>query len=324
MFPVRMFVLCLIILVVSPNFSSALSVGMAPPVYDLGTVERGNEYYMDFYIITDHDRNLLVDLRSEKAPYDFYQPERQRFRYDFLPENASEEDVSSWITFLEKNPIIVPPEKRLYSLSNGGLARANKKITAVIKIPKNSEPGYHAGYVVPVVREKVQGGGAGIGIITTAKMGYVFNVAGDAVRSGKIIGFSYDPGTPGTLNVIFKNTGTLTMTVKASNINVSTGAGTQTLSSRMYVSRPGQITKIPVAWNAPSEGTYHVSAAVEWTGGKSAGSGKVYVTPEATPSIGKVSGKAASPSPSTPSLPVAWLLPVAAAAGGFFLLRRKT
>jgi hypothetical protein len=279
---------------------AALSIGMAPPDYDIGKVEPGKEYYIDFYVITDHDEDLLVDLNRAKAPYDFYLPERIRFRYTFNSTLSSEEDASGWITFLDNSPILVLPEKNLYRLSNGGLANANKRLTAVIKIPEDAEPGYHAAYVVPSSRETMQGGGTAIGIITVAKMGYVFNVNGDARREGKIIGFTYDKtGDSGNLNVVFRNTGTVTMTVQAKDVTIydKDQALVAVLASRQYKPEPGEMIEIPLKWYDPSieEGMYNVEGMVEWIGGETSGSGRIQLTHE--PVTEDITGDVIAPPP---------------------------
>ena len=253
-------------IILFPRPALSLSVGMAPPVYDLGSVEPGKQYYIDFYIISDQDKDIVVDLQSTPAPYDFYLPERPRFRYTFNSSQCSEEDISGWITFLD-NPVIVPPEKRLYKLSNGGLANANKKVTAVISIPKNAEPGYHAGHVIPRPRQQAQGGGTGLGIVTIAKMGYVFRVEGDAVRSGKIIGIVQ---TDRGLSLVFKNTGTVTMTVKARNVKIFEENGTllTEMSSRQQKFSPGETAFLFLGSDSRiKEGYYPAEATVEWIGG---------------------------------------------------------
>jgi hypothetical protein len=273
----------LLLLLTTPG--NALLIGMAPPVYDIGEVEPGNEYYIDFYVISDHDKDILVDLGTSKAPHDFYLPERIRFRYIFNSSLASEEDVSGWIAFLDSNPITVPPEKRLYRLSNGGLANANKEVTAVLKIPEDAEPGYHAAHVVPSSRERAQGSGTAIGIVTVAKMGYVFNVKGDARRDGKVVGFTYDQaGDSGNLNLIFRNTGTVTMTVQAKDVTVydKEQVPIAVLASRQYKPEPGEMIEIPLKWYNDSieEGMYNVEGSVEWIGGETSGSGRIQITQE--------------------------------------------
>jgi hypothetical protein len=313
-----------LLLLFLPVPGDALRIGMAPPVYDIGEVEPGKEYYIDFYLTSDQDKDTLVDLAALKAPYDFYLPERIRFRYRFNTSLASEEDASGWITILENNPISVPTEKNLYRLANGGLTNANKKLTAVVKIPEHAEPGYHAAYVVPSSREKIQGGGTAIGIITVAKMGYVFNVKGDVRREGKIIGFGYEKTRDsGTLNVVFKNTGTVTMTIQAKKVRIYDKDQQQIvqLDSRQYKCRPGNVMEIPLQWYNSSleEGMYSVEGAVEWIGGETSGSGRIQLTHE--PVTEKITGEAIAPPPAA-VFPL-WIIPIILLIAGFLVYRWK-
>ena len=309
-----------------PMEAHSLRIGMSPSVVDIGDVERGTNYQFDFYLMTNHEKDLLVELSGSKAPYEFYYERETRIWYKFNSSLASEEDVSGWLFMLE-NPVVLPPETFIDRLPNGLTVNANKKVTAILEIPDDAEPGYHAGFIHPKPVSETQGRGTALGIITVVDIAYVFNVKGDAERSGKIIGFTYDISRDsGTVGVVFKNTGTLTMGVKARDVVIYDNSGENQiarLNSREYQTSPGEIITIPIKWynSSMDEGQYPVEARVEWFGGESQSQGRIVFTKMVSPSItGDITGDV--PAPLAAPLPI-WIIPIFVFVAGFLLYRWK-
>jgi archaellum component FlaG (FlaF/FlaG flagellin family) len=307
----------------APGTASALSVGIAPPVIDAGDMLPGESRHMEFYIITDHEKDLLVELSKKKPSRSFFDPTKGRFRYSFDAEKASEEDASGWLTLMESS-VIVPPEKRLYYLEGGGMANANRKIGVIITVPEDAEPGYHSGVVSPYPSLGAQGGGTALGIISVVEMGYVVNVLGDTRRDAEIAGFSFrktDPET-GSIIVLVKNTGTVTISARADHIRIHDSSN-QTLregkSNDVYIS-PGEVGKLDMDFSTMNlEGVYGVSAHVEWLTGEDSMDGSVDIGDYVQPP--EVTGSAAAPPPQSVAFPL-WIIPLLLAGAGILVYWR--
>lgn len=292
-----------------PGPAWGLSVGVAPPVLDAGEMLPGESKVTEFYLMTDHDKDLLVDISAKGARRDFYEPGKGRFRYAFVSENSSEEDISGWLTFLNE-PVIVPPEKRLVYLTGGGIANANKKVEFIINVPDDAEPGYHAGFVSPYPRLSLEGGGTGLGIISVVEMGYVVNVMGEAIRDAEIAGLDFVMDKPGhgTLYVLVKNTGTVTLSARADHVTVFNGSQTiAELSSNEKRIVPGKVERLGIGLDTRGlMGVYDVKAHVEWLTGEDSTEGGLEVREYVPPP--PVTGDVVAP-PVTVGFPL-WILPI--------------
>ncbi len=309
----RLFVLLLAAaLLCVPGSVQALSVGVAPPVLDAGEMLPGESKLMEFYIITDHDKDLLVELSVRKPRRDFYMPGKGRFRYEFAEDNSSEEDISGWVTFLNKR-VIVPPDKNLVYLSGGGCANANKKVELIITVPDDAEPGYHAGYVSPYPRLNFGGGGTGLGIISVVEMGYIVNVLGEATRDAGIAGFDFSMDRPGhgTLCILVKNMGTVTITARADHVRVFDSDNqtvTATASNERFIA-PGEIGRLDMGIDTRGlEGVHGVTAHMEWLTGEDSLDGEIDISEYAPPAPG-VTGGVVAPPAAPMGFPL-WILPI--------------
>lgn len=306
----RFLLLSVAALLCMPAAAQGLSVGVAPPVLDAGEMIPGDSKPMEFYLMTDHDKNLLVELSTKGARREFYSPEKARSRYPFEVDNSSEEEIRGWLTFL-KGYVIVPPEKRLVYLEGGGVANANKKVEVIISVPEDAEPGYHAGFVSPYPRVSFEGGGTGLGIISVVEMAYVVNVAGEAIRDAEIAGTDFRMDMPGhgTLYILVKNMGTVTISVKADHVRLfnSSNHTLAFLGSNEERIAPGCVEGLEVGIDTRGmEGVYGFEAHVEWLTGEGSMDGEIevreYVPPP--PVTGKVTA------PLAPVWPPLWILPL--------------
>jgi hypothetical protein len=257
----------------------SLSIGVAPSTVELGEVEPGSEQLIDFYLMTDWDKDLVVYLSSAPAlPY-FYNPARVRHGYEFNLSETSEEQVYEEITFVE-NPVVLPPEKKKFKL-DGGFVNANKRIGAILKIPTNAEPGYHAVRIKFTPRAETQGQGLGIGIITLSELYVVFKIPGKVVRSGYIAAFdSKRVGNGEMIKILFKNNGTVSIRVGGS-LKVYKGNETITLKIVPDLIKPNDIATLHAYWDVTNikEGNYNVSATVNWLTGEDYKEGRIEVQP---------------------------------------------
>ncbi len=295
----------------APALVSALSVGVAPPVLDAGDMLPGESKAMEFFIMSDHDRDLLVSLDAKTAPRNFFNPDKGRFRYDFDAMKASEEDASGWLTIM-KDSLLVPPERELKYLEGGGVAYANRKAEIIISVPEDAEPGYHAAFVSPYPRVSDAGGGTALGIISVVELGVVFNVLGNAERDAEPVGVSFRKDSPerGTLTVLVKNRGTVTLSAMAPYIRVYDDEN-QTVAELRTNARPiepGSVGRLEAGLDASGlEGEYSVRADVEWVTGQGSAEGAIdigdYVPPR------PVTGQAVSPLPAPAGLQL-WVLPL--------------
>jgi hypothetical protein len=306
----RLFLVIVMAALVAVPSARALQVSIAPYTLDIGDMLPGESKYVEFFVVSDHDSDLLVGLSSRDAFRSFFNPDKARWRYGFVAENASEEDISGWVTFMDDS-LVVPPEKTLQYLEQGGAAYANKKTGMIIEVPTDAEPGYHAGIVSPYPRTNAQGSGTSLGIIQVAEMNYVVNVLGsEASRDAEIAGavFSKEGADRGTLALLVKNTGTVTLDAVADSVNLTGREGVVAeLSSPETTIPPGKVAyvKMPVSMEG-MEGSYDVDAHVEWQTGETSFLGSVNVG-EYVPAISEVTGNAGA-------MPVSgfpmWMLPV--------------
>jgi len=261
----------------------SISLGIAPSVTDLGDVSAGSKYIVDFYIITDYDSDMSASLKTTPIGSDFLDPARFRGSYRFIPALASEEDITGWMKYIE-NPVVIKPEKRTYSLKDGSYVIANKRATAILDIPADAEPGYHAAYIEPRPGISVYGKGLGTTLIAVARMIVVFNVDGNPARSGAISSFSSQRNDYATeqIKIMFENTGTQTLIAKGTDIRVyDNGKLIGTLTTNFRSVSPGETAELDANWNvvAVDPGQYEIRATVSWTTGEAYREGVVDVHP---------------------------------------------
>ena len=261
-----------------PNIH-AFSLGHAPSVLNFGEVEAGEVKITNLYLLSDHEKDLLVELSTSEAyPY-IFDPNYPR-TYDFNPYEASQEDISDWIDFTE-NPVMIPAKKRYYSEVD---LWANKRTTLILKVPKNAEPGYHAGMISFSPRIAGEGAGYKVAILTLTQPLFIFKVSGKAIRSAKIIDFSSVRVSKeeNKIGVVVKNNGTVTIGVRIESINVSKdGNLVASLSGEYNLIRPNQTLTLFGYWKVENltPGVYDVSATVSWLTGKETKKGKIELLP---------------------------------------------
>jgi hypothetical protein len=308
----RILMMAAIGLLLAPGCASALNIGLAPaPAIDAGEMIPGESKLMDFFIMSDNDDDMLVSINTKDAPRSFFNPKKGRFRYGWSAEESSEEGISGWATLMDDS-VIVPPDQELRYLKGGGAAYANKKLSVIISVPDDAEPGYHAGFISPYPRMSSQAGGTGLGIITVVEMAYVVNVLGNALRDAEIVGVNLRRDAPerGTVQILVKNKGTVTVSAVADSVRVYDSSNSTILETRSneFKIGPGDIGTIEVALDTRGlEGEYNVHSHVEWLTGEGDIDGVIDIGEYVPPPPG-VTGEVVSPVPAV-AFPL-WLVPV--------------
>ncbi len=273
--------------------AQSLSIGVSPGFVDLGEVRPGSTHLIEFFLITDSNTNLVVDMISSPGNPDFFSSSRPRTGYDFNLSEASEEYSHRWVEFIE-NPVLLPPHKKNFRTKAGRTLLANKRVTVILNIPENAEPGYHSSVIRFKPRSGIQGAGLGIGTIASVEFRIIFRVSGNAVRSGYIAGFgSRRAGGMEVIDVFFKNNGTVTMRVKASDIRIY-GNNESDIIARLKTTsefiRPGQIVALHAYLDTANinPGIYNISARVSWETGDYQDTGEIQIHPPEMETTGAV------------------------------------
>ena len=246
------------LLLISPAF--AISVGVSPPVLELGELEKGSSKISRFFIVTSSDERLIVQLETAKTDAEFF----YKGDYNKFLVNYSEEDPSTWVEFL-RNPVELVPNDTLATQS--GYIKGWREIEFYVKIPSNAEPGYHAATITPLpFFPTVYDGGVGIRSIVAITL--LMKIQGAAVREGRILDLNTGDYANNKLevNVFFKNTGTVTINSQADSIEIYDKYGRQvgSLSSGSVLVKPGESRKFTALWDVRGLefGEYNASAKV--------------------------------------------------------------
>jgi hypothetical protein len=232
---------------------SAISVGTAPGVHDLGEVKPGKDYAFKFYLITNSPSDMLVSVGYIPAHFDIYTRNRTG-RYTFIPAEASQEDISKWVEIPRNTLLLSPGRTKIINLEGGRVVKANEEVDVILHVPEDAEPGYHAGGI-NLGPQLPPGGGRGTGVSTIAvtRFIFVFRVIGDAIRKGEVISMIGErvEEKKARIGVIFKNTGTTTITPKIEYLKIYDKFGnlTATLSSGYQKVVPGETKILPVYWS---------------------------------------------------------------------------
>jgi len=236
------------------------SVGVSPPVVEVGDVQQGDQKIIKFSIFTVSTDPLLVYFDVQSGTMDFFNR-----GYSQYMSNFSEEPTDKWVDLVQ-NPVEIDTTQAKI------VGRSWKDITVILNVPKDAEPGYHVVQLLP--KPTVYGkdnAPVGTNIVAVTQVSLIFNVVGNPQRQGVIldaIGSNFnDRGF--TLKTPFKNTGTDTLYTRVtSTILDKNGTAVGTFdSSREYV-QPGAVTQFETPVIAQlSAGEYSVHSVAHFTTG---------------------------------------------------------
>lgn len=262
--------------------SSAISVGTAPGVYDLGELKPGSNVAFRFYLMTNAQNDMLLTLGYAPVHQEMYSHVETRM-YRFVPAEASEEDITSWVE-IPRNPILLSPARtKVVYLSGGGVVNANEEADIILHIPENADPGYHAGSIA--LNPQVAAKGRGTGVITVAvtRFVFVFKVAGEARRKGEVTAMIGDRTgeNEAKVDVLFKNTGTCTFGARVTELKLFNNFGEHvaTLTSGVSVISPNMIEPMSCGWFGDSvkPGKYRAEVKVNYVTDNATAEGEVEI-----------------------------------------------
>jgi len=186
-----------------PKTEGGISVGISPAYLNLGEVEPGQSKIARFYLVTSTKEKMIVHLGSSKGDMNIY----GREEFEGLIRYHSEEDVSSWVEFLNNPSELLPPDKVPGELNVGQL----REVTFILKIPESAEPGYHTG-IIHMDPKIVRSEEADVYVKSIVPLAYIFKVKGDAIRSGNVIDIVQKEYSKEAIwvQIFYENTGTVT------------------------------------------------------------------------------------------------------------------
>lgn len=265
----------LFILVLTTGVASAEYVGVAPGVSDVGTVEPGETYEVKFYLVTNIQDTFQVTPSYTRPNPSIYQAENNR-RYDFVPENASQERIEEWVSFPRETYNVDPSTSKAVSLSDGGVANAKGTITTYLEIPEDAEPGYHAGGVnINPDLSSSASGGAAVSTLGLSQFIFVFRVPGVAKRSLEIREVNALRSSEGgaRIDYLVKNNGTTTVRLNRGNTYLYNQFGNQTgtLTYGGQYIEPGDTKIIHNYWKDDDleSGEYRIRGEMNYLTGQS-------------------------------------------------------
>ncbi len=270
MYPKFIAPFCMLLLI---SGASAISVGTAPGLYDLGELKPGRDYAFSFYLTTNSKSDLLVSLGYIRVHSDIYN-RNHTGRYTFLPAEASQEEISSWVEIPKNTLLLSPSNVKIVNLETGGVVKAYGEANIILHVPEDAEPGFHAGAINlgPQIPSKAVRG-TGVATFGITRFIFVFRVVGNAIRKGEIMTLvgSRVGGKKAKIDVLFRNSGTCTMEAWVDYLRLYDKFGnlTATLTSGRQKVKPGKVVALQAYWsgNDVKPGDYRAEARVNYLTG---------------------------------------------------------
>ena len=280
------FVFVISFILILPEYYAQLTVGVSPPILDLGELEPGTSKIARFYLVTSSKEKFFVYMNPTKDDISTFAT-----RYKDFVNNYSEEDVSSWVEFLS-NPVELREIQEGENTKAGVAIAGAREIIFILKIPKNAEPGYHSG-MINLNPTTFKGAPSMITIKAVVPLKFIFKIPGKAIREGKILEISSGNYMDDKLyaNVYFQNTGTVTMGVGPGRVNILDERGSLgSLSTNFAYVKPGETIKFFGFW-FPEDielGKYNATAKIDYFTDSAFKQSVIDVYKRPTPPVGKV------------------------------------
>jgi hypothetical protein len=240
------------------------SIGVSPPVIELGDIDTGSTKIVNFYVVTPSSEPILIYLEPERGNLDFFHKDK----YKDLVLNHSEEDVVPWIEILS-NPVELKPVEGNIAM---GDIKGWKEVNFLINVPKDAESGYHTVKINPIPSTPSENlGQAGSRVVAVTSVTILFNVPGDAERNGIILDVNTgnQVGNQLEINTYFQNTGTTTISAIAFNNIYLNGSSIENITSQKEFIKPGE-TKVLMSLlplDKLAYGDYDITTTVDYTTG---------------------------------------------------------
>ncbi|MEM5793253.1 MAG: hypothetical protein QXY45_02750 [Candidatus Aenigmatarchaeota archaeon] len=257
-----------IILLFLPPIYSQISVGISPSILDLGEINPGETKIGRFYAVTSSKEKIIVYLGVKKGDIRIL----NRSGYENSIKYCSEEDVSSWVKFINNPAELLPTEKIMEKTKSGFDVEQLREVVFILEVPKTAEPGYHTGTITmdPISAKAEK---SDISVKSIVPINFIFKVKGEPIRSGKIIdivhtGYSFDRRW---IQVFYQNNGTVTTFVKNGAVKFLDENGKVILEKSTdsdYV-KPDEIKEFNtfIEPNELKDGDYNVTVSFDYTTG---------------------------------------------------------
>jgi hypothetical protein len=266
------------------SLAAEFVVGVSPPIVDLGEIGRGESKIVKFYIVTPSTEPLIVNLEREQGSLDFF----SRDAYKPFLYNYSEEVLTSWAEFLV-NPVELKPTNESLKTAAGEV-RGWREVSFILNVPNNAEPGYHLLRIkpLPAVPSEVLGQ-AGARVVAVTGVNVLFKIPGDAKRDGIILDVvpgSYI-GNRLEINTYFKNTGTVTVSARASHEIVANNTSIANITSSTELVKPGELKVLKAYLDVYKDMPQEIEArtTVSYTTGSDSKVFKLSLPPIAAPYV---------------------------------------
>jgi hypothetical protein len=266
MFSLRqILILALFLIFIIPGIN-AQSVGVSPPVLNLGEIQPGTSKIVTFYVVTVSEEVLLVRLGKTKGNIDMLKKEE----YKNVITNYSEQDILPWIEFIS-NPVELTKNEETSKTKAGSTIKGAREVNFILKVPKDAEPGYHMGVITldPLIPQT----GRPITIKAVVPFTFIFKIPGKAIRDGKIFEvssggyYNYDL----IIDIFFQNTGTVTISTLPIEIKIFDKKNNliDSLSSRIVYVKPGEMMHLTANWDVKDVelGIYNARVKIDYITG---------------------------------------------------------
>ena len=188
----------------SVSMAQELSIGVSPSRIDLGEVERGSTEIVELYIITPSNGTFLVNLEPSEVYLDA----------STVNENYSEESIIPWVNIIN-NPVEIEANEEVI----GSSIKGQRKISFLMEIPEDAEPGEHMVNINPVPLPASEAiGSVGSMVRSTVPVRLRLDVKGNSVRDGSILDVMVGRYLADDVEIetYFQNTGTVTISATGS------------------------------------------------------------------------------------------------------------
>nr|EGQ40695.1 MAG: hypothetical protein J07AB56_14250 [Candidatus Nanosalinarum sp. J07AB56] len=239
----------LAILVSATSSIAAVSVGVAPGDQNLGTVERGESIQSAIYLsVSGEDERFIVEPEVQDASSTRLVELGDADFVNYSSEESTPEKWNSWVDFNESRQVVDPST----TVRAGGRSFEGI-IPFTIDVPRDAEPGWHAGSIPINPRFASEGTSGSVSIQALVDPIVLFRVPGDVRREFEVTETrgARTATNEGLALVTIRNTGTVSSSLGGFSLNIVSPAGgtTQTRRTNGEVLEPGETHTFTGAWS---------------------------------------------------------------------------
>jgi hypothetical protein len=251
---------------------SAQSTGAAPSFQDMGDLQPGETRKSTLYVTTTSYNQPYTVSPEIEAPLasTFLDPEESPIPV----EQYSEEEISDWVRFSQETYTVDPTNETDYVLANGASVSATGSITYYIDVPRDAEPGWHAGSIALNPETTADGSGYGAQAQTLSRPSFVFNIqsAEEPERRLEVVdarGIRTGENSA-RIDLRIANRGTVTTSIRGGDLSVynrATGEKTGDLSLGYRSLDPSQSEVVSTSLRTGSleQGSYVVNGSIDYS-----------------------------------------------------------